>query len=117
MSEQVEIKDRDRTYVRKVIGAFINEGMAARISPINEDVVRVVGKMVAESRDCSEWMDYVPKPVAPVGARPGIKWSLKQIRKIGSELVKSDEKHKFTCSSVSALKFRTRLEEAQHGML
>ncbi|MEQ6887007.1 hypothetical protein [Salicola sp. Rm-C-2C1-2] len=65
MSEQVEIKDRDRTYVRKVIGAFINEGMAARISPINEEVVRVVGKMVAESKDCSEWMDYVPKPVAP----------------------------------------------------
>lgn len=117
MANEVNIKDSDRLYVRKVVGLFINDAAAARVNPINEDVVRVVGEMVAESLKCSQWLDLVPKPVAPVGPRPGIKWSIKQIRKLGIALVQSEKEHALPCSKVSALKFRTRLEQAQAGVL
>lgn len=117
MSETVKINEKDRLYVKKVVSLFINKSVAHNIDPINEDVIRIIGEMVAASLDCSTWFDRIPRPVAPVGARPGIRWSLKQVRRIGKEVVTSDREHKVPCSGVSALKFRTRLEQAQAGVL
>lgn len=117
MSEQNLIGDMDRVYARKVIAAFFGDAFASRFFVVNEGVFEVIGEMVAASKDCSEWMEYVPRPVGPVGARPGLKWSLKQVRRIGMALMQSTKEHNFTCMNAMAIKFRTRLSEAQHGLL
>lgn len=116
MSEQVSLLDQDKIYARKVLAAFYDENFAARFDTINEEVIEILGEMISRSSDCSEWMDYVPKPVTPLGVKPGIKWSIRQVRKIGKALLNTNKKHKFTCVTAVGWGFRGQLERAALGL-
>ncbi len=89
MTDRVELLEEDHVYARRVIAAFFGDAFSASYTTVNHDVIEVLGHMIAESSDCSEWIELVPSPVAPVGARPGLEWSLRQVRKVGRGLMAS----------------------------
>lgn len=116
MTDRVELLEDDHVYARRVIAAFFGDAFSASYTTVNHDVIEVLGHMIAESSDCSEWIELVPSPIAPVGARPGLKWSLRQVRKVGRGLMASAKKHNFMCLTSVGRNFRTRLEEAKMGL-
>ena len=68
MSDKIELNKEDHAYARRVISAFYGDAFSGNYTSVNQDVIDVLGQMISESSDCSEWLDYVPKPIAPVGA-------------------------------------------------
>ena len=123
MSEDAVVSDveglmaEDKAYVRAIIAAFYDDTLAKRIG-VNEDVVFILAEMLDQAADCTEWLSYVPKPVSPIGVKPGLKWALKQIRKIGQQLIKQpSHKVAFACKKAVAYGYRQRLELASAGVL
>lgn len=117
MGEYDGITEDDKLYARQIIAAFFGESYASQFTNINEDVVEVIGEMLDASADCTEWMDYVPKPVPPIGPRPGIKWALRKLRKVGKALMSNPSgKHNFTCKTFSAMRFKQALQMAAMGI-
>lgn len=117
MTDRVELTNEDHAFARRVVAAFYGDAFSANYTQVNHHIVSVLGEMIAESRECSEWMEYVPQPGSVPGARPGIKRSLRQVRKIGKALMTSTEKHNFVCVGAVGRNFRTRLEEARMGLV
>lgn len=116
MTDNIELRNEDHAFARRVIAAFFGDAFSAKYTTVNHDVIVVLGQMIAESQDCSKWIEYVPGPVGPAGARPGINWSIRQVRKIGKALMTSTEKHSFVCLAAVGRNFRTKLEEARMGL-
>lgn len=107
----------DDAYVKAFIAAFYDESVAARIS-VNESVVILVAEMLDQASDCTEWLSYIPKPVARVGVKPGLKWALKQVRRIGQQLLNdSGNRIAFACKKAIATGYRQRLEMAAAGLM
>lgn len=123
MSEDAYVSDveavmaEDKAFVKAIIAAFYDDALANRIG-VNEDVVLVLAEMLDQASDCTEWLSCVPKPVSPIGVKPGLKWALKQIRRIGQQLIRDpSSKVAFECKKAVSYGYRQRLELASAGAL
>jgi len=107
------ISAEDKRYAKVILEAFYGSSIADRMV-INAKILDLIGQMLEKAHSCTELIELVPRPVAPVGARPSIKWTLKLIRKTGKKLVTSPgAKISLTFKRAIAYSFRGRLERAQ----
>ncbi|MAY43629.1 MULTISPECIES: hypothetical protein [unclassified Neptuniibacter] len=106
------IPREDQKYVRAILKAFYGQDVSEGIQ-INDRTVDLIGQMLEKAYSCTELIELVPRPIAPIGARPGVKWALKQIRKTGKKLLSNPSAQvSLTCKKAIAFSFRGRLEMA-----
>lgn len=110
----MSISDKDKQYAKAILAAFYGQNIAENIS-INEKTVDLIGQMLEKTYTCTEAMELVPRPVSPVGAKPGVNWALKQIRKTGMRILNSSiQKISLTCKRAVAASFRGKIELSSH---
>ncbi|MGH8085895.1 MAG: hypothetical protein ACREPV_11545 [Lysobacter sp.] len=98
--------------MRKVLEKFY--GPLARNWSINRRVYEVFGRMIVESKRCTEAMHLVPRPWNL--SNPG-KWALKQVRQAAVRYFLSpDGEHYIACMRFAARNYRTEFELASSGI-
>lgn len=106
----MSIPQDDQKYARVILKAFYGQGVSEGIQ-INDRTIDLIGQMLEKAYSCTELIELVPRPVSPIGARPGVRWALRQIRKTGRKLLSNPNAEvSLTCKKVIALSFRGRLE-------
>ena len=106
----MSINHDDKKHAKAILTAFYGRNIAESIR-INEKTIDLIGQMLEKSNSCTEAIELVPRPISPTGARPGVQWALKQIRKTGTRLLNSPaQKVSLTCKKAVAASFRSRLE-------
>lgn len=81
---------------------------------MNDSVFNLTYKMVAESKKCSDAMDFVPRPVATM--QSPIKYLSKIARGILLRKLKNNKQQYKICIKVASLKFRTAIQLASMGL-
>ena len=108
----MSIPREDQKYVRAILKVFYGQDVSEGIQ-INDRTVDLIGQMLEKAYSCTELIELVPRPISPIGARPGVKWALKQIRKTGKKLLSNPSAEvSLTCKKAKAFSFRGRLEMA-----
>ncbi|MDH2433361.1 hypothetical protein QCD60_12345 [Pokkaliibacter sp. MBI-7] len=106
------ISQEDEKHARAVLSAFYGDSFNSR-GRVNERVIELLAEIIEEASQCTKQIDLVPKPVGPVGAKPGISWALKQVAKLGKQLVRTPSlKISLICKKHIALVYRTDMELA-----
>ncbi|WP_336366043.1 hypothetical protein [Marinobacter sp. C2H3] len=101
-----------REHLSVVINYFWGEGTTSP-QAVNESMASVAYHALEEAQNCSAAMDLVPRPAA---GRPGFKYIIKQVAKIGKRIASGDTKTYETCRQRVAINFRTQMELAKQGL-
>jgi hypothetical protein len=106
----MDINDRDN------LKEFLVElyGPQARRWSMNENVFKIVYKMINESSACSDLMDLVPRPHA-LGKAP-IKYITKEIRTSVIRKLKARKEHYKSCMQVVAASYKTQIHMTSIGI-
>ena len=99
--------------IKMILKSFFGDSFAKSIS-INDKVVETVWEMVGKSRECTQWMNAVPRPT---GIAPGASYIAKQIAGIAFRLGKKDNGQIYdTCKHGVAFGYSTKIRMAAAGL-
>ena len=101
-----------REHVSTVINYFWGEGTTSPDS-VNEGMAAIAYEALDEAQSCSAAMDLLPRPVS---GRPGGKYIIKQVAKIGKRIASGDTQIYETCRQRVAVNFRNKMELAKQGL-
>lgn len=101
-----------RQYLSEVINYFWGEGTTSPES-VNQGMAAIAYEALEEAQSCSAAMVFVPRPVS---GRPGAKYILKQVAKVGKQIASGDTQMYETCRQRVAVNFRIQMEMAKQGL-
>lgn len=96
--------------LRKVVEAFFGKAGTAHWE-MNEELLKVITKMINESKSCSEAMDFVP--------RPGVYLSPKDVQKELGRMAKrvlTRDSSYWICNVIVAYQWKMEAEIAAQGI-
>lgn len=102
----------DREYISAVINYFWGNGTASPQS-VNERSAEVVYTAISEAQSCSASMDLVPRPS---GGKPGISYIVKQIGKIGKNIISGNTSVYQVCKAKISASYRSEIIMALKGI-
>lgn len=101
-----------REHISTVINFFWGEGTTSPES-VNENMATVAYEALEEAQRCSASMDLVPRPIS---GRPGGKYIIKQVAKIGKRIASGDTEIYEICRQRVEVNFRNQMEMATQGL-
>lgn len=101
-----------REHISTVINYFLGEGTTSPES-VNQGMAAIAYEALEEAQSCSAAMDFVPRPIS---GRPGGKYVIKQVAKIGKRIASGDTQIYETCRQRVAVNFRNKMELAKQGL-
>lgn len=107
-----KMESDQREHISAVINYFWGDGTTSPES-VNQGMATIAYEALEEAQSCSAAMDLVPRPVS---GRPGGKYIIKQVAKIGKQIASGDTQIYETCRNRVAINFRTQMEMAKQGL-
>lgn len=107
-----KMESDQREHISAVINYFWGDGTTSPES-VNQGMATIAYEALEEAQSCSAAMDLVPRPVS---GRPGGKYIIKQVAKIGKRIASGDTQIYETCRNRVAINFRTQMEMAKQGL-
>ncbi|EMP54425.1 hypothetical protein MSNKSG1_15746 [Marinobacter santoriniensis NKSG1] len=107
MSESITQNDVD--IIQAIIKSFYGQGNARLFtsSTITDDTILKVVELLAETEDCSTWIDSVPNPQdLLMPANKLRKWALRIIRKSGEPFLVGNMRINIMCKRFRAAQFK-----------
>lgn len=115
-NETVELNEEDKALIRAYLVAIFKK--QAENWTINSNVASVVETMLRESENCSDSMDFVPRPHGVT--KVGLTYIRKQLTKIAKRTTKKNvfeiKKHYIACINIIKYNYRTPLAMARSGL-
>lgn len=113
MSNSLTEKDVDT--IQAIIRVFYGKSHARRFSSssITDQTVTLLVQLLAETSDCSAWIDAVPNPqdiVMP--ANKLRKWSLRVIRQSGEPFLTGNVRVNMMCKRFRAAQFKPAIVDS-----
>ncbi|RLK50660.1 hypothetical protein DFR31_0566 [Alkalispirillum mobile] len=102
----------DREHISAAINYFWGDGTASPQS-VNERSAEVVYTAISEAQSCSASMDLVPRPS---GGKPGISYIVKQVAKIGKNIVSGDASVYHVCKVQISTSYKSEITMALKGI-
>lgn len=102
----------DREYISAVINYFWGDGTASPQS-VNERSAEVVYTAISEAQSCSASMDLVPRPS---GGKPGISYIVKQIARIGKNIISGNTSVYHVCKVKISASYKSEITMALKGI-
>lgn len=102
----------DREYISAVINYFWGDGTASPQS-VNERSAEVIYTAISEAQSCSASMDLVPRPS---GGKPGISYIVKQIAKIGKNIIAGNTSVYHVCRVKISANYKSEITMALKGI-
>lgn len=112
VSEYEGISAEDVEMIKAIVDAFYGPSIAARFtsSTISDDTVKQIAYLLAETVDCSQWMDAVPNPSDILMPTKNLKkWALRLIRNAGKPFINGSAKVTVVCKNFRAAQLRTEV--------
>lgn len=112
ISEYRGISAEDVQAIRAIIQSLYGEEIANRFttSSISEDTIHQVAILLAETTDCSQWVDAVPNPKdLLMPAKSMQKWALRLVRNAGKPFINGTAGVTVLCKNFRALQFKSEI--------
>ncbi len=103
----------EKEIVKDAVNAFYSGAGIERTfrGPVNERVAEVFGKMLEETRRCTNSLNWVPQPT---GGKATIRWVALNFSRSLRERMKDDRS--LTCAKVVIWRLASELEMASQGL-
>jgi hypothetical protein len=108
----MDISQEDRDYTISIINYFW-PSVKVTSGDVTQQLVIFSAEVLTSGHKCSRSMDLVPRTP---GLKPGIKWALKQVRKVGKRLLQNSEKVYMVCQKGVAIKRTQELHLILNGL-
>lgn len=109
VSEYAGVSYDDVQKIKAIVRSFYGNAIAERftIGTISDETAHRIAILLAETVDCSQWMDAVPNPEdILIPAKSLQKWALKLIREAGEPFLQGTEGVTVTCKNFRAAQFK-----------
>lgn len=111
-SKYDKITDEDVRMIKAIIEAFYGESTASRFTSetISDETIKEVAYLLAETVDCSKWMDAVPNPTDILMPAKNLKkWALRLIRSAGRPFLYGNARVTVACRNFRAAQLKTEI--------